>query len=262
MNIIKAMYFSPTHTTEQIVQQIAERLHGHLGYGVEKISITKAAQRDKQYALDKKDILVLGLPVYAGRIPAITESTLKQLIGNNTPAVIVAVYGNRDYDDTLLEMKDMLSAQGFIIVAAGAFIGEHSFSYKLASSRPDGQDMLAASEFATQTAKKLESIIDDGNAENITVKGSNPYKKRAVTPAFAPKTKESCNECMICYNECPTGAISTDPKVADAQKCIRCCACVKSCPLDAKYFDNEIMLKSTIWLEENFMPRKEPEIFI
>lgn len=262
MRTIKAMYFSPTHTTEQIVMQIAERLRDQLSCNMKQINITKPTARDKNYSFDAKDILVLGLPVYAGRIPTVTENTIKQLTGDNTPVILITLYGNRAYDDTLLEMKDTLEKQSFKIIAAAAFIGEHSFSYDLAANRPDGKDMLAASEFATKIAHKIENSFANNAAEKVAVKGNFPYKERAATPLFAPKTTDECNECMICYNECPTDAIEKNPKIIDTQKCIRCCACVKSCPLEAKYFDHEIFIKSKIWLEENFSERKEPEFFI
>ena len=256
---IQAFYFSPTHTTEQITLHISDKMAEILSLKVEKNSLTKPAERAKDYALTNSDILVLGLPVYGGRIPLLLEQTLKGMKGENTPAVLVTVYGNRDFDDALLEMKDLLSANGFKVVAAGAFIGEHSFSKKLAADRPDGQDMEIATDFAQRCAKKL--IEKDFG--KLIVKGHHPYKERNPNAPVAPKTKDSCNRCMICYNACPTQAISSeDPKIADQDKCIKCCACVKSCPLGAKYFDAEMMLKSTAWLETNFMDRKEPEFFL
>lgn len=37
-----------------------------------------------------------------------------------TPAIAVCVYGNRDYDDALIELKDAIEANGFKTVAAAA----------------------------------------------------------------------------------------------------------------------------------------------
>ena len=65
---------------------------------------------------------------------------IRMFKGNATPVIPVVVYGNRDYEDALKELSDALSAQGFVPVSAGAFIGEHSYSRKdmpIAAGRPD-----------------------------------------------------------------------------------------------------------------------------
>ena len=255
---IHAFYFSPTHTTEQLAEQVGERIKNALSGTLEKISLTKPAARGKTYSIPHEDIFLLALPVYGGRIPALLETTLRNIKGNNSQAIIIGVYGNRDFDDALLEMKDLLTENSFHVTAAGAFVGEHSFSRRLAANRPDGQDMIAASEFATKCAEK---ILAKEKTE-LQVKGNYPYKERNPAAPIAPKTTDDCNACMICFNACPTQAISGEnPKIADNKKCIKCFACVKSCPLSAKYFDDENILKATVWLENSFMDRKEPEFF-
>ncbi len=79
---------------------------------VEKHDITKSASKEVIH-LSENDLLIVGMPVYAGRIPAIAIDALNKFKGNKTPAVIVCVYGNRDYDDALLELKDIVQNNGF-----------------------------------------------------------------------------------------------------------------------------------------------------
>lgn len=94
------------------------------------------------------DVLLFSMPVYGGFIPQICAHMAENLKGDNTPAVIVAVYGNRHYDDALLQMKDILTRQGFVVIAAGAFLAEHSVFPSVASGRPDERDKAAMEEFA------------------------------------------------------------------------------------------------------------------
>jgi len=92
--------------------------------------------------LGARDLAIIGVPVYAGRVPEIAAHRLKEIKGAGTPAVVVAVYGNREFEDALVEMRDIAIAQGFEVVAAGAFIAEHSFStdeLPIAAGRPDSE---------------------------------------------------------------------------------------------------------------------------
>ena len=71
---------------------------------------------------------ILSAPVYAGRLPIEAVRRLRRIKAGEAPAVVVVVYGNRAYEDALLELQDLAGEQGFRPIAAGAFIGEHSYS--------------------------------------------------------------------------------------------------------------------------------------
>ncbi len=62
---------------------------------------------------------------------------INKIKGNGAKAVAVVVYGNRDYDDTLLELKNVLEENGFVVGAMVAAIAEHSIARNLAAGRPD-----------------------------------------------------------------------------------------------------------------------------
>ena len=262
INKIITLYFSPTKTTKKLVQTIAGKMKETLESSVDNFDITLPYSRDTLPTMNEGDILLLGLPVYGGRIPPFLEQTLKSMKGNSALAVITAVYGNRDYDDALLEMKDILQENGFHVIAAGAFIGEHSIAKKLGTNRPNESDFKYATEFAEKVVEKIQnntvSIEDD-----LVVKGTFPYKERRPSFPKSPKTKDNCTNCKLCSKICPMGAISfEDPTVIDDLKCINCFACVKLCPESSKYFDNEMILKMMTMLEENFSDPKEPEFFL
>lgn len=259
--VVKAMYVSPTHTTQKTVLAVAQGAAQELGAQVQELNLTLPEDRKGTFTFSKEEILVFGAPVYSGRIPMFTQELFDNLKGNNTPVVLCAVYGNRHYDDALIEMRDLLAQKGFIVFAAGAFIGEHSFTTKLGTSRPDQQDLDKAKDFGVQAAKKLVEL-EKSPTEQIQVEGNVPYKERMPAPPIAPQTTDACVDCMICAKGCPVGAISfEDPRVADPNKCVKCCACVKACPTKAKTF-GEMLQKPVTYLESQFTARREPEFFI
>jgi len=253
------LYFSPTETTKKVVKAIAKGMD----VDYEDHDITLVRVRNKTYEFGKDDILIVGVPVYSGRIPSLLENVFNDIKGNNTLAIFVTVYGNRDYDDALLELKNTFENNGFIGIAAGAFIGEHSFTSKLATDRPDNNDLAIANDFGM----KIKQLLAVGNIENpreLNIKGNIEYKQRGPAAYFGPETNEDCIDCAICAEECPTEAISFENfRDIEEAKCIKCCNCVRVCPTNAKLFTDERFLNSVNYLLSNFADkRREPEIYI
>ena len=91
-------------------------------------------------------------PVYSGRVPAVLIDCIDQFEGDGAKAVVVGVYGNRHYDDALLEAADLLGERGFKVIAAGAFIGEHSMAPRVGAGRPDADDLAVAAQFGHDVA--------------------------------------------------------------------------------------------------------------
>ncbi len=269
---ISTLYFSPTGTTEKIVTCVAEKISENSGgkIPVANIDFTLPEAREKPYSFGREDLVIAGVPVYAGRVPNVLLKFLNTLSGNQAAAVAVVLYGNRDYDDALIEFKDILESNGFTVVAGGAFIGEHSFSTTLAANRPDEQDMAAAADFA---AKIYDKIKSPGEHPAVAVRGNRPYrgyyipKDRNGNPVsilkVTPKTNGECIDCKLCSEVCPMGSIDPDEVSKITGICIKCCACIKKCPVGAKYFDDENYLRHKHELEVEFTgTRREPESFV
>ena len=150
---VTACYFSPTDTTKKTVEAIARGIRPVINI----LDLTLPSAREAQHHFGPEDLLVIGAPVYGGRIPLVEEEALRHIHGSCTPVVLAAVYGNRAYEDALLEQRDLLSCQGFIPAAAGAFIGEHSFGNVIAAGRPDAQDLAKCADFGRQIAFWLQN---------------------------------------------------------------------------------------------------------
>jgi len=254
---VQTLFFSPTKTTEQVVTTLSHAFDKP----VRKINITSKANREKSYQFDPTNLAIIGVPVYAGRIPEIMETYFKTLEGNNTPTVIIALYGNRDYDDALLEMRDILNAQNFNIIAAGAFIGQHSYTREVGNNRPDGKDLEVVMAFAKDILEKLKNNTND---ELLFVKGNHPYRERKNGETFAPETSNMCIHCCLCATDCPVQVIDYDDVAQiDADNCLHCCRCIQVCPTQAKKFEHPYVKGLTRQLIANCGDiRNEPELFI
>ena len=268
---INTMYFSATDTTKKVVCGIAKEISRNMNneISINNIDFTLAEARKKTVSFTEEDVLIIGVPVYAGRVPNILLKYLNSITGNGALAIPVVLYGNRNYDDALIEMKDILELNGFIVIGGGAFIGEHAFSKTLAKNRPDEEDMNIARDFANQLYTK---IITPDKFQTVVINGNKPYRKHYIPTnkdgiavdirKVTPKTNSNCNDCKLCANICPMGSIDFEDVSKLNGICIKCGACIKKCPMNAKYYDDGDYLRHKQELEVNFTYRKEPELFL
>lgn len=223
---VTTLYFSATYTTKRVVEAVAAGLSNEVvSYDITNDTATDAV------IIPREELLVVGVPVYAGRVPAMAVERLRRFKGDNTPAVVVAVYGNRHYDDAVLELHDIMTECGFRTVAAGAFIAQHSIFPKVGTARPDAVDLAEIKSFAE---KSLAVLAGDFGAINIP--GNRPYKVPGGIPIW-PTASRKCNGCGACAKLCPTGAIDpAAPKGVNREKCIKCGRCIVVCPTKARRF--------------------------
>jgi ferredoxin len=260
----RLIYFSPTQTTRKIVEAIAR---GARPATLEHIDLTPPqAISGGSIELDGEPAII-GCPVYTGRVPLDMIARLRRIKGRDTPAVVVVVYGNRAYEDALRELRDLAVEAGFKPFAAGAFIGEHSYSTAaalVAAGRPDAEDLRRAGEFGCTIHQKIRNHRSSGELDAIHVPGNFPYKERGGLANIAPVTDPAaCTLCGTCATVCPTAAIAIhDAVITDPGKCIRCCACVKICADGARSLRDERIRQVAEQLSRNCGARKEPEVFL
>ena len=270
---IWAVYFSATGTTEKTVKTIACAAAQVLDAPWQSISFTLPEERQEKLQFSTGDLVILGVPVYAGRVPNVLLPFLtEKVIGNGALAVPVVLYGNRNYDDALMELRNILQANHFACVAGAAFVGEHSFSRVLAAGRPDGEDCALMEGFAQAVGRKVRRLPFTPETA-VAVGGCDPirpyYKPRDREGNFINILKvkpvtdmEKCTLCGLCAEKCPMGSIRVDNVAEVAGICIKCCACVKGCPSGAKYFTDEGYLYHQHELEEMYARRAEADMFL
>lgn len=242
-------HFSPTGGTKKIADAIATGF----GTSITEMDLTKAVTAPE---LSETDGLLAVLPVYGGRVPQIALERLSALQGKGQKAVAVVVYGNREFDDALLETKDALTANGFHVIAAAAFIAEHSVVRSIAAGRPDREDIALCHKFAAEVMAKPEDVLA------ISVPGNDPYVELKPS-AFHPAADENCIQCGICAKQCPLGAIPTeDPSQTLNDLCINCMRCVQVCPISCRALPEAFLAGATKMLNEKAAGYKKPARFL
>lgn len=94
--------------------------------------------------------MIVAVPTYDGRVPKFLIQYFNKIKGSNTTAVFIATYGNRDYEDALLELKNIFESKGFVGLAGTTFVCEHYSSEKIATGRPNVDDLSTATKLGTQ----------------------------------------------------------------------------------------------------------------
>ncbi|WP_243267433.1 flavodoxin family protein [Faecalispora jeddahensis] len=144
-----------------------------LNLPVEKLDYTLPVAREAINTFNKTDLVIWGTPVYAGRIPdKLLSYVQSHFIGNDALAVPVAVFGSRSFDDALIELRNILEANGFHTIAGAGLVAQHAFSRVLASGRPDQTDMEKIEEFAMKIVERIGTLKT--HPQPIDVKGTNP----------------------------------------------------------------------------------------
>ena len=269
---VHAVWFSATGTTKKVVTQTADIIARDLGAPCQTFSFNLPAAREDELAFSPGDLVVFGTPTYAGRIPnKLLPFVQSGFQGNGALAVPVAVFGNRSYDNALMELRNELETHGFHTVAGAGVPTEHVFSDKLAPGRPNADDLAELAGFGRKIGEKVARLTDIPTP--IAVKGEDPVGpyytplgtdgKPAKFLKATPKTDpDKCNKCGLCATVCPVGSIPADAPDTCAGICIKCHACIKICPTGAKYLDDPAFLSHVAMLEQNYTRPTQAEWFL
>ncbi len=273
----KLVYFSPTGTTKKIVKEISR------GIGIDTtdiVDITKPTIRKQRLQTAENELLIIGAPVYDGRVQQNALDWLQTIEAHDTLTVCIVVYGNRAYDDALIQIKNTLIKNGCLPIACAAFVAQHSFSTRktpIAHGRPDANDLNQARLFGEEIRKKMFAIESISSLADVDVPGDaalqtklhmgnvvaegprSLYERRCF---FRIDVAETCTQCGVCADVCPVGAIDPENSATvDQAKCIQCCACLKYCPEQVRTKTlSELGERVTQGLSK--LPKKEPELFL
>ncbi len=247
---LSKVYFSPSGSTEKIVNEVAKHFNmNRENYDLLSFDSTKDF---------KDELVIIGIPVFNGRIPKLACKRLSKMKGNNTKAIVVLNYGNMEYGDALLELTELLKENRFKIVGVATTVSQHSLFNEIGHNRPDETDMAKINEFSRKIVEKLENNTDN----EIFVSGYKPYPEY-TTPQFSVSCNdELCTDCLDCYYTCPEEAImENNPRMTKINDCSRCSTCINVCPEGARSFSGpsyEIERNDAMM---NYLDRKEAEFY-
>lgn len=286
---IVLLSFSPTGNTKKCLSTLAEGIAEKLNLIIaEEIDITSASKRENDYEFDASDLVIIGFPTYAGRLPNKIMPYLKEHVhANGALGCALVTYGNRAYDNSLKELASIMCDNGFKMISAMAVPCEHAFAQSLATGRPTEVDLEEIKKYGRKIGERITLQSSDSLSTNVMslmpdenfcidiskIPGDEPTemkyyvpKKEDGTPAnflkAMPKTDSNkCGNCGECVKACPMNCFEesiTEPKGV----CIKCQACIKACKNGAKYFDDEEFLSHKKYLEDRFTENKKIEMYI
>lgn len=251
MKIMK-LVFSPTGGTEKVADIIAKKL----GDEIEKIDLAVQDFCAEKAVIDC-DACVIAVPVIGGRAASAAIERISALKGSGAKAILVAVYGNREFEDALVELQDAAEKAGFVPLAGISAIAEHSILRKFAANRPDADDKNQLEAFAD----KIKAVLS-GPQKPLELPGNRPYKEFKGS-AVKPVSNENCVSCGLCAANCPVSAIPVvNPCETDLEKCISCMRCIEFCPNGGRKVADAVLANVDALLTKVASERKENKLYI
>lgn len=251
---IHEICFSPTGGTKRVSSMLSRALTDE----TVEVDLTAREVDFGQVELSPEEVALITVPSYSGRVPTVAAARLAAMHGNGARAVLLCVYGNRAYEDTLVELRDKASGAGFKVIAAVAAVAEHSIARQYAAGRPDAEDEAMLRSFAARIRRK----IDDGGLDEPVIPGNRPYRK-AAGAGIVPKATRACVKCGLCAAKCPVGAIDAkEPARVDKKRCISCMRCVAVCPHHARRVNRLLLALVGRMLKKACSQRKACELYL
>ena len=154
--------------TRLLTREIADRLRD---YSAEDISVESMDLRagDKIPVIDKETVVVLGMPVYVGKIPLPGIKALREIEGSGAMTLTLVAYSGRDYGNALYELTHFADERKLSVVGAGAI----AISYVTIRGKTFGKsaiiDMISLTDYAEAAANKIKRL-SGSSIEGLKIK--------------------------------------------------------------------------------------------
>ncbi len=252
MTNVTKIFFSPSGTTKKVVEEFSKNFEGNQ-------ETCDLLNFNDTKELSSEDIAIVGMPIFAGRLPKSGRDRLAKIKGNNTKAIAIVNYGNAHVTDALLELVDLLKENNFNVIAAATTVSHHSIFNGVAVGRPDNDDLEKINAFAQKCREKIESC----EPLQSDIPGNRPYVDYKQLPFVIECDETICAFCYDCVSICPEKAIpDDDPIDTDLDLCSRCTACISICPEKARKFSGDAFESKKPIFEKANSERKEAEFYL
>lgn len=231
MEKLYSITFSPTGTSQFVAEKIAEAFNSI----PEHIDICNEIH--EEIHIEQQSVCIFSVPCYGGRVPQVAINRLSHIHARGATAIICVTYGNRAFEDALLELADCVESTGFNVIAGCAIIGEHNIMHIYGTGRPNPSDQKEIEQFSNKVIEKINAGLKNRPA----FPGNRPYKEYHVAQTEILVDKGACINCGQCALMCPTQAISKDGLQFDRNACINCMRCIELCPKKCRSISDEFV---------------------
>lgn len=246
------LVFSPTGGTEKAAAAITKNWPQ-----VRTIDLSLPDTDGSAVSIESDALVLVAMPCFGGVAPQLALDRFARIKGNGASCVLAAVYGNRAYENTLVQMQDTAQAAGFQVIAAVSAVAEHSIIHQYAAGRPNAKDREELARFGTKILEKAES----GSTETLVIPGKRPYKTSGG--GMVPTANTRCTGCGLCVQKCPAQAISPERcKTTEKSKCIGCMRCVSICPVHARNVNRLMVSIASLAIKKACSAPKANELFL
>ena len=226
MNIsqVYAVYFSATGNTRKVTTTLANALAVSFDVPLEVRDFTLPAAREESYEFAAGDLVVFGMPTYAGKLPnKLLEFVKSGFHGNGALAVPVVTFGNRSFDNSLAELCACLEGDGFHTIGAGAFACRHAFTDALANGRPDSDDMAELAKLGSAVVGRIVRMTEYPAPVTVDGDADAPYYRPLGLDGepkvfLKAKPKTDLDKCIHCGARW-VRSISTIPRSSRTARC-------------------------------------------
>ena len=122
---VVGIHFSPlggtAGMTRLLTKEIASRLQENSIADISTQTFELLGTGPEHVNLDDETVVVIGVPVYVGKVPLPAVRALDKFSANGAVAVAAVSYGARSYGNALYELQHCAEAHGFKVIGAGAF---------------------------------------------------------------------------------------------------------------------------------------------
>ena len=159
---VAGLYYSPVGGTAIMTERLARSIKDVLDdCSPEDITVECHDLLKEQTAgikVDEETIVVIGMPVYVGKIPLPAANVLRGIKGNGAMTLTAVSYGGRSYGNALFELNSLAEDCGFRPIGAGAFLISYMARRNSATSSAPALDIESMAEFSNAASAKIKRL--------------------------------------------------------------------------------------------------------